>query len=535
MAQIAVVTSLPVSLRRRTPTMIFRATRRFTLITAIVIACCGITLAQDSGQVLRVSVGYGTMKNTRSFMDKLTPEARAEVDRLGALATKANSEGKYGDALKHLYHAMSLIRGVEWTPARSLSSALTVKLERAMLDPGDKIAVQIGQMYALDEKLSGKLAAVVSLQKLKGDETVKDLKTLDSLDPDFMTHPISAEVVVPDVEAGNYRIAVRIQIGGEPVSKYSTVHIERGLAAQFAAARARAAKIETDLKAKHQDSLAAAVSSAAYRISLFELANTGEINFDRIDFREPLKEANSMLDALGTSTDPFAMRRGEFKKAYLSKVDKTLQPYQMFVPSAYDKSKSFPLIIALHGMGGDENSYFAAYGQGAFKVEAEKHGYIVACPKGRKPASMYMGDAEKDVMDVIAEVRRDYNIDPDRIYLTGHSMGGFGTWSVAMNHFEVFAAIAPISGGGNPAGMSKITRIPELVVHGDNDPTVPVDRSRAMVAMGKKLGIEIKYLEIPGGDHGSVVAPAFKDVFDWFDSHRRSEEAKAAGAGSKKN
>jgi predicted peptidase len=188
-------------------------------------------------------------------------------------------------------------------------------------------------------------------------------------------------------------------------------------------------------------------------------------------------------------------------------------------------------------MGGDENSYFQSYAQGAFKVEAEKHGYLVACPKGRKPASMYIGDAEKDVMDVIAEMRRDYNIDPDRIYLTGHSMGGYGTWSVAMNHPEVFAALAPVSGGANnPAAMSKIAHIPQLVVHGDTDPTVPVERSRVMVAAGKKLGAEIKYIEVPGGDHGSVVAPTFKDVFEWFDTHRRkTAEAKAAAAGSKSN
>jgi predicted peptidase len=150
---------------------------------------------------------------------------------------------------------------------------------------------------------------------------------------------------------------------------------------------------------------------------------------------------------------------------------------------------------------------------------------------------MYIGDAEKDVMDVIAEMRRDYNIDPDRIYLTGHSMGGYGTWSVAMNHPEVFAALAPVSGGANnPAAMSKIAHIPQLVVHGDTDPTVPVERSRVMVAAGKKLGAEIKYIEVPGGDHGSVVAPTFKDVFEWFDTHRRkTAEAKAAAAGSKSN
>jgi predicted esterase len=391
-------------------------------------------------------------------------------------------------------------------------------------------------MYALDEKLSTKLSGSISLLKSKGDETVKDLKKLDSLDPDFIAHPLSSEVVIPDVEAGNYRVVVRIEAAGvEPIVKYATVHIERGLAADFAAAKARAAKIQESLKTKNRDGLVAAVPSADYRLSLFELARAGEINFDRIDFRATLKEATSMLDTLEAGNDPFAARRGEFKKAYRSKIDSTLQPYQVFVPAGYDKSKAFPLVIALHGMGGDENSYFQAYAQGAFKVEAEKHGYLVACPKGRKPASMYIGDAEKDVMDVIAEMRRDYNIDPDRIYLTGHSMGGYGTWSVAMNHPEVFAALAPVSGGANnPAAMSKIAHIPQLVVHGDTDPTVPVERSRVMVAAGKKLGAEIKYIEVPGGDHGSVVAPTFKDVFEWFDTHRRkTAEAKAAGAASK--
>ncbi|MFY9553571.1 MAG: prolyl oligopeptidase family serine peptidase [Blastocatellia bacterium] len=515
-----------------------RMTKLLHVSIAITIACCAVATAQDSGQVLRVSVGYGTMKNTPAVISKLTPEAHAEVDRLGEKARAANAEGKYGDALKHLYHAMALMRGSDWTPTRALASALTVKLDRAMVDPGDAIVIRVGQLFALDDKVPGKLTGAISLLKLRGDETLQQMKTLDSVDPDFIAHPFSVEVITPDIEAGNYRLAVQIKPeGGEPIVKYATVHIERGLAAQFAAAKSRAAKIDATLKAKHQDSLAAALASASYRLSLFELARAGEINFDRMDFRESLKEATSMLDALAAGNDPYATRRGEFKKAYLSKVDGTLQPYQVFVPTAYDKSKPTPLIIALHGMGGDENSYFLAYGQGAFKVEAEKRGYLVACPKGRKPASMYIGDAEKDVMDVIAEVRRVYNIDPDRIYLTGHSMGGFGTWSVAMSHPDVFAAIAPVSGGANfPGGMSKIVHIPELVIHGDNDPTVPVERSRVMVAMGKKLGVEIKYIEVPGGDHGNVVAPTFKNVFDWFDTHKRKfVEVKAAGAGSKNN
>ena len=132
---------------------------------------------------------------------------------------------------------------------------------------------------------------------------------------------------------------------------------------------------------------------------------------------------------------------------------------------------------------------------------------------------MYRGSAEQDVMDVIAEARRDYAIDPDRIYLMGHSMGGYGTWSVAMAHPDVFAAIGPISGGGDTSGMVKIARIPEYVVHGDDDRTVSVTQSRTMVEAGKKAGADITYVEVPGGSHVSVAAPSFAPMLEFFSKH----------------
>jgi dipeptidyl aminopeptidase/acylaminoacyl peptidase len=83
--------------------------------------------------------------------------------------------------------------------------------------------------------------------------------------------------------------------------------------------------------------------------------------------------------------------------------------------------------------------------------------------------------------------------------------------------------------------MSKIAHIPQLIVHGDNDPTVPVARSRVMAAMGKQLGTEIKYIEVPGGTHGSVVAPNFPAVFEWFDAHKRKGGIAAGAAAGPKN
>ncbi|HKP10984.1 MAG TPA: prolyl oligopeptidase family serine peptidase, partial [Blastocatellia bacterium] len=459
--------------------MISKATRRLLFSACVVVACAVTVAAQDAGQALRVSVGFNTLKNST----QLTPEKRAEVDNLGKMAQAAAAEKRFGDALKHYYHGIALMRGNEWTPSRAMSSALTMKVDRAVVEPGEAISIKLGQIFALDQKLEGKLSGSVALLNIKGDEPVRATRAVENLEPDFTTSPASIELRAPEIEDGNYRLTLKLQAAaGEPILKTVVVHIERGLKAEAARASARIAKVKAGLSAKRQEALLASLASAEYRVALVDMASASAINFERINFRDQLREANAMLDDLEAQRDPFAARRGDFKKAYRSQVDNTLQPYRVFVPAGYDRTKPHPLIIALHGMGGDENSYFDFYNNGAFKVEAERRGYIVACPKGREPASMYLGTAEQDVMDVIAEVRRAYNIDADRIYVTGHSMGGFGSWSIAMNHPELFAALAPVAGGGNPAAMKKIAHVPQLVVHGDDDKTVPVERSRLMVA-----------------------------------------------------
>ncbi|HET9528908.1 MAG TPA: prolyl oligopeptidase family serine peptidase [Blastocatellia bacterium] len=517
--------------------MITKAMRRLVVSTFALIILAASAPAQDAGQVLRLSVGYNTLKNSTT----LSAEKRAEVDRLGKLAQEASLAKKYGEALKHYYHAITIMRGSEWTPARALSTALTLKLDRAVVEPSHTVRVEVGQIFSLDEKPGDKLVGTFTLNAPNGNAPLKVLKVVQDVEADFKSKPLVTDLVVPEIEDGKYRLTVTFKPADGPASsasgadaaeaatKNSTIHVERGITSEIQNARARLTKTEAKLKSGKQEGLLAALYSAAYRIRLFDLANSGEINPDRINFKTEIKEALSLLDSLDAGKNPFETRRGDFRRAYLSKVDDTLQPYRIFVPSSYDGTKAFPLVIALHGMGGDENSYFDSYQQGTFKVEAGRRGYIVACPKGRQPASMYLGPAEKDVLDVIAEVRRDYKIDADRIYMTGHSMGGYGTWSIAMNHPDLFAALAPVAGGGNPTGMAKIAHIPQFVVHGDDDKTVPVDRSRVMVAAGKERGAEIKYLEIPGGDHITVAHRTFKDVFDWFDAHKRNAaKSKAA-------
>src|SRR5215216_7557375 len=163
--------------------MSLRVMRRFIISSLIITVFAMVAAAQDAGQVLRVSVGYGTLKNTPEVIAKLTPEKRAEVDRLGEMARQANAAGKYGEALKSFYHAMAIMRGTEWTPARALSSALTLKIDKAMLEPGQPVVVKLGQIFQLDEKLEGKLSGSIALTKLTGDERLKELKALEGIEP----------------------------------------------------------------------------------------------------------------------------------------------------------------------------------------------------------------------------------------------------------------------------------------------------------------------------------------------------------------
>jgi len=481
----------------------------------------------DAARVLALNVGYGTVKATA--LPSLSPEAKEEIGTLEAAARAANGAGKYGEAMKNLHHAQAVVAGRKWTPLRQLNSSLITRLDRALPEPGQTVTIRVGQWYAPDDKVAGQLTATIMVQQAVGlgargggaaPAAGTTIKTQEIEAGDWLVKPASFAVTIPDLPDGNYSLRVTfkpVKPGDDDteVRANGNIRITRGLTAKVDALRARIQKTKD------------ADPSAAYRVTMYDLASTGEINLSlRTDMMAEIAEANAILDDADKKMAPWTTRHGDLHKAYLSKVDNTLQPYRVFVPPSYDGSKNYPLVIALHGMGGDENSIFDSYppgGPSAVKTQAEQRGYLVACPKGRGTADMYLGKAEQDVLDVLAEMRRVYKVDAQRIYLAGHSMGGYGTWSLSQAHPTIFAALAPISGGGNTAAMTKIAAIPQYVTHGDADKTVPVERSREMVAAAKAANTEIVYHEVPGGSHMSVATPAWPEIFAFFDAHSKGK------------
>jgi predicted peptidase len=208
------------------------------------------------------------------------------------------------------------------------------------------------------------------------------------------------------------------------------------------------------------------------------------------------------------------------KRTYTDPAGKTLL-YRLLKPEGYDPAKKYPLVIFLHGAGerGNDNEAQLKHGVKEFvksDVRKKYPCFLIApqCPTRQVWAGLEGGfgshkqaakpsEPGRLVLELIGAMQKEYSIDPNRIYLTGLSMGGYGTWDLLARRPKLFAAGAPVCGGGDESTAEKIANIPIWVFHGDKDTSVPVARSRTMVEALKKAGGHPKYTEYPGVGHNS--------------------------------
>jgi predicted peptidase len=249
-------------------------------------------------------------------------------------------------------------------------------------------------------------------------------------------------------------------------------------------------------------------------------------------------------------------------------------PYALFVSSKVKKDKKAPLIVTLHGIGGTHTTMMRS---NAIDL-AEAGGYILLAPMGYNPRGWYGAPApqgrrgappasgapppldsargaavpqpqgrrgalpagllnnpndppnlrelsEKETLQVIDLVRKEFKIDDERTYLMGHSMGGAGTLYLAIKYpqrWAAAAAIAPAAFSVDRDGLGKIPKMPLMIVHGDMDTVVPVSVGRAWVEAIKSIPLKnYQYIEVPGGDHGSVIGSHQAEIFAFFARHAR--------------
>jgi predicted peptidase len=233
------------------------------------------------------------------------------------------------------------------------------------------------------------------------------------------------------------------------------------------------------------------------------------------------------LDGGEQKPDPFTLYEARTFEYSGGEYTKHPFPYRLLLPKDYDptaaaSTRKWPLILFLHGAGerGNENRRQLKYFPTDMVSAANRESYrtfILApqCPRDRAWSARNLRellgrtsrkqpvDEGKAVLQMLDKLMKELPIDPDRVYLTGLSMGGFGSWHLAALHPERWAAVVPICGGGDPATAGRIKKIPIWVFHGGKDRVVPPKLSRVMVEALKKAGGKPRYTEFPEAGHNS--------------------------------
>ena len=220
------------------------------------LVCSTLAFAQDESQVLRLSVGFRTLKNSATLDDS----QRQEVARLEESARAASSDKKYGEALRSYHHAMAVIRKQPWTPARALSAGLQVKFEKVILEPAGSVKLQLTQGFPLEEPLAAQLTGLLALEKASREkpETIQEIRPLSNIGPDFTSRPITVDVPVPQVPDGRYFISLTLKPEGvEPIVRRVVVYIGLGTTSRATEIKARIAKVKTNLERQKQSALLA--------------------------------------------------------------------------------------------------------------------------------------------------------------------------------------------------------------------------------------------------------------------------------------
>lgn len=217
-------------------------------------------------------------------------------------------------------------------------------------------------------------------------------------------------------------------------------------------------------------------------------------------------------------------------------------PYRIEFPNNYKEGgqEKYPLILFLHGAGerGNDNEIQLSYIDQIFGSENFRNKYpafviVPQCPTDKRWVEVdwslrshiipdSMSDPMRLTMALLIATIQNFPIDSQRIYVTGLSMGGYGTWDIIARFPEIFAAAIPICGGGDENTANAIKDIPIWAFHGTLDKLVPVERSRNMIAAIKNNGGSPKYTEVP--DKGHLVwnvAYATPGLWDWFFSQHK--------------
>jgi pimeloyl-ACP methyl ester carboxylesterase len=477
-----------------------------------------------------------TVAGTESQLQQMPdapPTDTAAAARLRDQAATAMRQGRTGEALRRLYQAISLLRHGQWS---SDAFPASLALETApVVDGGQPLLVTVSGAWP-EVVPSPEVTFHLRLaQSRPNGAVVRDLGVQNVTAHDLVAQPQRYWISLQGVAPGGYRLQNEVAVGGRPVGTVrAPLSVVNGLYARAAAVEAALARVPG-----HED----AKATIRYPFSLARELAVGKREILAYDFAANVDRSEAMLAALQAGKDPIVRATGDLKRAYYFADADTIVPYRLYVPKVWKPGMRLPLVVFLHGANLDDDDTMER-ANGLFPRLAEQRNIILLAPLGYRMNSGYgafgpSGDAdpfggllnlddprraalsEQDVLNVTDIVAREYDVDPRRIYLSGNSMGGAGTWHIGAKYPERWAAIGPAAFGVRDPkfDFGRLRNMPIIAVAGEFD--FMRNGVEETVAKARAAGLKPTYVMAPRGTHGTGIEIAMPQVLDFFAKHPR--------------
>jgi predicted esterase len=544
---------------------------RITRIAAAVALAAAVLAAQTPAPAIspeRQPDYQALASAVRASRRTATGDAAAQADKLIAESTSGIPRT---EARRKLANAWVLLNGGAWDAKHEYQWSLALRPDAVVADSSLPFMVRLAQIYPTSYKGTEALRIKLSISQSddkavrQEDKAVRQIGAFDLPAADLIEQPFGMYANLDGVPDGSYLVHADLMEGASLVAVVvSPVAVAKGITRDHSAIERRLSPIQGHEGMK---------ASIRYPYVLADTVNMGRRLLNGADFGLPyqpqppydfaagLLSSNSLLKSLEAGKDPLYRAKGDRERYYWFEDAGEMMAYHVYAPLKWDGKSKLPMVLVLHGNTRDQDYYFDRDDHILAKL-AEQHGYLVVCPMGYRPsagwganslnrppanaastgapgrggfaadpARLRQGElSEKDALNVLDLVTREYPIDSSRIYLFGHSSGGAGTWYMGEKYAEKWAAIAASAAATRPAGFpfDRLKGMPILICHGDQDDEVPVASSRNMVKAAKENGLDPEYLEVPGATHLTIVALVEPKVFEFFDRHPHKNSTTAA-------
>ena len=538
------------------------------LVATLAIHAQGPQAAPVTAEQQPETQAMATTARNLSRNSKAPDDIKAQAEKLIADSAALPTAAQPGEVRRKLANAITLLNGQTWDQKTELAWSLTLHMDDQVADSALPVVGRISQFYAVTYKpvhgLQWKAMLTQTADPAKaGAAVVRQGGAFPVSALNFVAEPFGFDANVDGAADGAYNLKVELTDGDELlVTLERPIQVVRGIVSDRAAIERRLAKIQghdsTKATIRNPYILAATVNTGRRHLNAADFGIPFDPHPVPFDFALAAHHSADLLKALESGRDLLWQAKGDHTRHYWFEDAHEMMPYRVYVPTKWDGRTKLPMVLCLHGSTRDENFYFDRDG-GVLAKEAEKHGYLVVCPLGFRPsadwgsAQMASGTpaagqagrggggqgrggggnsarmqenewSEKDALNVLELVRKEYPIDEKRIYLFGHSRGGAGVWYMATKYPERWAAMANSAAGISANGYQtvpyeRLKGLPMMIEVGDQDPAL--NATRISVKLAKEHGLDPIYVEVPGATHETIVAIEEPGVFDFFDKHRR--------------